>query len=83
MSKAHAKNPTPAAQEPAPQHTPAPAAASAADPGAAVVQPAPPAAPADEHHGRGGLYIRSHGVRTLVERTGHSATPSAPSDPQE
>lgn len=79
MSKANAKNQTPApqaTQEPAPRHAPAPATAPAADQPAAVVQPAPPAAPPDEHHGRGGLYIRSHGVRTLVERTGQPDTPA-------
>ena len=56
------------------QETSATAAHTAADNGATTVVPTPaPAAPQpptpDEHTGKGGLYIRSGGQRTLVERT--------------
>lgn len=70
MSKPNAKQPTQAAgaaQEPAPQPAPASTAAPAADAPGAVVLPAPTVR--DEHHGKGGMYTRINGVRTLVERT--------------
>ena len=56
------------------QEASATAAHTAADSGAATVVPTPaPAAPQppapDEHTGKGGLYIRSGGQRTLVDRT--------------
>lgn len=56
------------------QEASATAAHTAADNGATTVVPTPasaapqPPAP-DEHTGKGGLYIRSGGQRTLVERT--------------
>lgn len=69
MSKANGKTTNTTAEEAA-----APTASAAADSGATTVVPA--AAPAtpqppapDEHTGKGGLYIRSGGKRTLVERT--------------
>ena len=56
------------------QEASATAANPAADSVAATVVPSPaPAAPQppapDEHTGKGGLYIRSGGQRTLVDRT--------------
>ena len=80
MSKANAKQQTPAAeaaQEPAAQHKAAPATAATADQPRAVVRPAPakPVKPGkpDENAGKGGLYTVADGVRTLVDRTERDA----------
>lgn len=77
MSKANGKATNTTAQEAA-----ASTANTAADSGATAVVPA--AAPAaskppapDEHTGKGGLYIRSGGKRTLVERTQQSTKATA------
>ena len=86
MSKANAKQQTPAAeaaQEPAAQHKAAPAtAAAAADQPRAVVPAAPPKpGKPDEHAGQGGLYVRKGGVRKLVERTDRKLKPETETTP--
>ena len=48
-------------------HTATDSGATALVPAAAPAAPQPPAP--DEHTGKGGLYIRSGGLRTLVDRT--------------
>ena len=79
MSKTDAKDTTKAPNKAAPQTD-----ATAADSGAAALVPAAQAQPAthatpDEHHGRGGLFIRqSDGTRLKAQ----PATPAAPDQPE-
>ncbi len=79
MSKTDAKDTTKAPNKAAPQTD-----ATAADSGAAALvsaaqaQPTAPTTP-DEHHGRGGLFIRqSDGTRLKAQ----PATPAAPDQPE-
>ena len=75
MSKTDAKDTTKAQNKAAPQ-----TAATAADSGAAALVPAAQAQPTtpDEHHGRGGLFIR----QTDGSRLKAQAAPAAPDQPE-
>ncbi|BEU95515.1 hypothetical protein ACDW_12200 [Acidovorax sp. DW039] len=75
MSKPDAQNTTKAQNKTAPQTD-----ATAANSGAAALVPATQAQPTapDEHHGRGGLFIRqSDGTRLKAQ-----AAPAAPDQPE-
>lgn len=70
MSKANAKRLTGDAPEEAAQAAEATSDATTAGDTPVAVVPAPaPAAPADEFHGRGGLYTMKKGRRVLVSAT--------------
>ena len=72
MRKANAQATNDQAQDQTAQE----ASAAPADSGAAALVPAAPAGtPApDEHHGHGGLYVRTGAQRTLSERTEPATT---------